>query len=305
MRLAEVETWWQAESLVAECPRWHPDERRLYWVDIYRQTLYARCPRSGALESWLLPERIGCFGFIRGGGVVAGLQSGIYRIALEPDLALEPLALLEGRPSEVRFNDGRVGPCGRFWAGTNIESMDKRVNALYALDVDGRLERVVDGLICSNGLAFSPDGRTLYHSDSRLDVVWAWDYDPVGAVASNRRVFLDVDIQEGRPDGAAVDTDGGYWIAHVGGWHVARYTKDGVIDQVIGVPVQRPTMCAFGGDDLSTLYVTSARYPLSTAMLDKQPLAGSLFAIRTGYTGLAEPYFGEGPQPRSTAAHGS
>jgi sugar lactone lactonase YvrE len=280
------------EASIGECPRWHPHEQLLYWVDIMEPSINRFDPVTGTNRSWKMPERIGCFGFRRGGGLIAGMQSGIFMIDLAPRLVLTKVFDFEPDNPNTRFNDGRVCPGGRFWAGTNIESMDKRVGALFRFDPNGNCTRMVDGLICSNGLAFSPDGSIMYHSDSRQDYVWAWDYDKRSGEISNQRVFLQIDIQEGRPDGAAVDAQGYYWIAHVGGWHIARYKPDGSIDRVIGVPVQRPTMCAFGGPDLKTLYVTSARSPLSAQALAKQPLAGSLFAMAVEVPGLAEPYFG-------------
>jgi sugar lactone lactonase YvrE len=132
----------------------------------------------------------------------------------------------------------------------------------------------------------------MYHSDSRQDYVWAWDFNKETGDIRNQRVFLQMDIQEGRPDGAAVDSEGYYWLCHVGGWHLARYSPDGQIDRVIGLPVQRPTMCAFGGPDLKTLFITTATFPLSATTLRKQPLAGSIFAIDVGIAGIPEPFFG-------------
>ncbi|MDO9215889.1 MAG: SMP-30/gluconolactonase/LRE family protein [Lacisediminimonas sp.] len=291
-RVEELTCVLQVPALIGECPRWHPEQRRLYWVDIMEPSLNCFDPATGSNTKWKMPERIGCFGFRRDGGLIAGMQSGIFMIDLEPELVLTKVFDFEPNNPETRFNDGRIDPGGRFWAGTVIESMDKRVGALFRFDPNGNCTRMVDGLICSNGLAFSPDGKTMYHSDSRQDYVWAWDFDQHTGDITNQRVFLQIDIQEGRPDGAAVDSEGYYWICHVGGWHIARYTPEGKIDRVIGLPAQRPTMCAFGGDDLKTLYVTTARNPLSATTLAKQPLAGSLFAMRVDVPGLPEPFFG-------------
>jgi sugar lactone lactonase YvrE len=290
--LNEVYCALQAHALVGECPRWHPTEQVLYWVDIYEPSLNRLDTNTGESRKWLMPERIGCFGFRRDGGIIAGMQSGIFMIDLHPELRLSRVFDFEVNNPEIRFNDGRVDPRGRFWAGSNIESMDKRVNSLFRYDPDGSCTRMIDGLICSNGLAFSPDGKILYHSDSRQDYVWAWEFDQESGNISNQRVFLQIDIQEGRPDGAAVDAEGYYWICHVGGWHVARYAPDGSIDRVIGVKAQRPTMCAFGGANLKTLYITTARFPLSDQALRKQPLAGSILALDVDTAGLPEPFFG-------------
>jgi sugar lactone lactonase YvrE len=290
--LNEVKCVLKAQALVGECPRWHPAEQALYWVDIYEPSLNRFDPKTGENRKWAMPERIGCFGFRRDGGIIAGMQSGIYMVDLGDKVVARKVFEFEPNNSDTRFNDGRVDPGGRFWAGTNIESMDKRVGSLFRFDPDGTCTRMVDGLICSNGLGFSPDGKTMYHSDSRQDYVWAWDFNKETGDIRNQRVFLQMDIQEGRPDGAAVDSEGYYWLCHVGGWHLARYSPDGQIDRVIGLPVQRPTMCAFGGPDLKTLFITTATFPLSATTLRKQPLAGSIFAIDVGIAGIPEPFFG-------------
>jgi L-arabinonolactonase len=278
-------------ALVGECPRWHPVEQRLYWVDIYEPSLNRFDPATGKNERWMMPERIGCFAFRNGGGIIAGMQSGIAFFELKEPVVPQRVFEFEPDNPDSRFNDGRCDHAGRFWAGTMLESLDRRVGVLWRFDPDGRCQRMVDNLICPNGLAFSPDGRTMYHSDSRQDYVFAWDLDAKTGDISNQRVFLAMDMTEGRPDGAAVDAEGYYWICHVNGWRVARYSPGGEIDRVIGLPVQRPTMCAFGGKNLDVLYVTSATYPLSKAALRKQPLAGSLFAIDVGVRGQPEPFF--------------
>lgn len=281
----------EARAIVGESPRWNPRDGGLYWVDIYAPALHRFEPETGRTERWPLPERVGCFSFCPDGRLIAGMQNGIGFI--EPDTQdVERVFDFEPDNPDSRFNDGRCDPGGRFWAGTMVERLDRNVGVLYRYDPDRTIHRMVDGLVCPNGLAFAPDGRALYHSDSRQDFVWAWDLDPATGDISGRRVFLANDIMEGRPDGAAVDAEGGYWISCVGGWRVARFLPDGVIDRVIGVPVQRPTACTFGGTDLDTLYITSATFPLSETALRKQPLAGGLFAVRPGVRGLPEAEFG-------------
>ena len=277
--------------IVGESPRWHEDEQALYWVDIYRPSIERLEPATGARRTWPMPERIGCFSFCEDGRLIAGMQSGIAFVDLATG-AVDRVFDLEPDNPEVRFNDGRADRQGRFWVGGMIETMDRETNALYRYDPDGTCRAMVDGLICPNGLAFSPDGKTLYHSDSRRDFIWAWDLDPASGDIADRRVFAANDPTEGRPDGAAVDAEGYYWICCVGAWRVARYAPDGRIDRVVGVPVQRPTACTFGGPDLGTLYITTATFPLSDEALWKQPLAGAVFALDAGVRGLPEPRFG-------------
>ena len=277
--------------IVGESPRWQPEEQALYWVDIYRPSIERYLPTTGARKSWPMPERIGCFSFCKDGRIIAGMQSGIAFVDLITS-QVDRVFDLDPEDQQTRFNDGRSDHQGRFWVGSMRESMDKKTNALFCYEPDGTCRKIVDDLICPNGLAFSPDGNTLYHSDSRQDIVWAWDLDSVTGGISNRRVFIQNDPTEGRPDGAAVDAEGYYWIACVGAWRVARYTPDGFVDRVIGVPVQRPTACTFGGGDLKTLYITTATFPLQKTALVKQPLAGSVFAVDVSVPGFREPFFG-------------
>lgn len=289
--MSDVRVAVDVRAEIGECPRWHPREQRLYWVDIHAPSISRFDPASGALQTWPMPEKIGCFSFRESGGLIAGLQSGIFLVDLDEEPRLTRVFAYETDNPQLRFNDGRCDPGGRFWAGGMVESMDKRVASLFRYDPDGTCTRMMDKLICSNGLAFSADGRTMYHSDSRQDYVWAWDFDVATGAIANQRVFLRIDVQEGRPDGAAVDREGCYWLCHIGAWRLARYTPEGIVDRVIGLPVQRPTMCAFGGPDLKTLYVTSATYPLAAPDLRKQPLAGAILAIDVDVPGLPEPFF--------------
>jgi sugar lactone lactonase YvrE len=193
----------------------------------------------------------------------------------------------------MRFNDGRCDRQGRFWAGTMLMDMAAaaRVGVLYRHDtLKGEPAAVLDDLIVPNGLGFSPDGRTMYLSDSHPSVqtVWAFDYDPDSGTPSGRRVFVDMTALPGRPDGAAVDADGCYWICGNDAGLVHRFTPDGRLDRSVPVPVKKPAMCAFGGRQLDTLFVTSIR---PAGDLSDQPLAGGLFALRPGTQGLPEPAF--------------
>ncbi|PZQ67970.1 MAG: gluconolactonase, partial [Variovorax paradoxus] len=194
----------------------------------------------------------------------------------------------------MRFNDGRCDRQGRFWAGTMLMDMAAaaRVGMLYRQDdATTTPTAVLDDLIVPNGLGFSPDGRTMYLSDSHPSVqtIWAFDYDPDSGTPSRRRVFVDMNPLPGRPDGAAVDADGCYWICGNDAGLVHRFTPQGRLDRSVPVPVKKPAMCAFGGPQLDTLFVTSIR---PGGDLSDQPLAGGVFAFRAGTQGLPEPPFG-------------
>jgi sugar lactone lactonase YvrE len=190
----------------------------------------------------------------------------------------------------MRFNDGRCDRQGRLLAGTMVADMSRAapMGSVYELTATRRLRPLLGGLITPNGMAFSPDGQTMYLSDSHPSVqtIWAFDYDTDTGTPRNQRVFIDMKPLPGRPDGAAVDADGGYWICGNDAGLVHRFTPDGRLDRSLPVPVKKPAMCAFGGSGLDTLFVTSIR---PGGDLSDQPLAGGVFALRPGLRGLDEP----------------
>jgi len=286
-----VECVLDIKAKIGECPLWCPEENALYWVDIPSGRLYRFDPASGANREWSLSEPIGSFALWSDGQVLVALKSGLWRYDLATG-KLTALARPEVHLPKNRLNDGRCDREGRFWVGSMEDPVDPRhaSGALYRFDAKGRPARMVDGLYVANGLAFSPDGRTLYHSDSFAAVrtIWAWDLDPDDGVITNRRVFVDTHGMPGRPDGAAVDADGCYWTAANDGWEIVRFTPAGRIDRRIALPVAKPSMLAFGGSRLDVIYVTSIR-PASD--LGGQPLAGGLFAVAAGVTGLPEPRY--------------
>ena len=190
-----------------------------------------------------------------------------------------------------RLNDGRVDPRGRFWVGTMDNQLHRPNGALYRVDADGSVHRMLDGVIVSNGIAFAPDGKTLYFTDTRRYCTWRFDVDLDDGTLSNRRVFADCSASGARPDGACVDADGCVWTAFFAGNRVVRHRPDGTIDVVVPMPVTNPTCVCFGGADLRTLYVTSATKFLTPEQRAAEPLAGSLFAISGLAQGLPEHRF--------------
>lgn len=277
---------------LGECPVWSVAEQALYWIDIYAGRLHRFDPATGADGFWQLPETIGSFALCRDRAALVALRSGLHRFDLGSG-AIAPVASPEASLPGNRLNDGRCDRQGRFWIGSMADPVDPQTprGALYRLDADASCTKAADGFFISNGLAFSPDGRILYHSDSYAPVrtIWAWDLDTENGAISNRRVFVDTKGMPGRPDGAAVDADGCYWMAANDGWELVRFTPAGNIDRRIALPVAKPSMIAFGGRRLDTLYITSIR---PAKGLEQQPQAGSLFAIDPGVKGLAEPLFG-------------
>ena len=279
---------------VGECPVWCPEERKLYWIDIAGCRLNRFDPASGHNEICQLPEQIGSFALREQGGIVAALRSGFYFVDFDTG-HLTAICDPEADKPENRFNDGRCDPAGRFWAGTMRDPQDptQRPGALYRLGIDLNCSQMVTGVGVSNGLAFSPDGKTMYFADTNRDVqtIWAFDFDPHEGAISNRRVFATTHALPGRPDGACVDAEGFYWSANVDGWQLVRFAPDGRGDRTLALPVQKPSMCAFGGEHFATLYITTIGSGGSTPLEPGQPQAGGLFACEPGVRGLPEPKF--------------
>jgi sugar lactone lactonase YvrE len=275
-----------AKAQLAECPVWAADEQALYWVDIHAPALHRLDPATGSLRSWPMPRRIGSFGLREQGGAVVALEDGFHLF----DFDSGELSFVVGPEQHVpgtRFNDGKVSPDGRFWAGTMDEAhLSRPVGVLYRLDRDRSLHRMVDGLIVSNGLAWTGDGRTMFHSDSKGQVIWVWDYDPDSGTMANRRELARPTEEIGRPDGAAADVEGFYWSAGISAGVLNRWGPDGRLDRTIPLPCSNPTMPCFGGPDMRTIFVTSLRHDLPADVLAAKPLSGGIFAIDVEVPGV-------------------
>jgi len=285
-----------ARNTVGESPVWVPEENALYWVDIPAGGLQRWSAQTGHVAAWRTPQMLACIVRHPGGGWVAGMETGFFHVHAHEDGSLdsEPLADVDHPRPGMRLNDGRCDRQGRFWAGSMVLDMgaNAAVGALYRYGAGqrGPLPAQLNELIVPNGLAFSPDGRTMYLSDSHplVQQVWAFDYDIDSGTPSNRRVFIDMNQHGGRPDGAAVDAEGCYWICGNDAGLVHRFTPDGRLDRSLAVPVKKPSMCAFGGSRLDTLFVTSIR-PADDQ--EAHSLAGGVFALDPGVKGLPEPHF--------------
>ncbi len=275
-----------ARAGLGESPVWSAEEQALYWADIYGPALHRLDPATGATKAWAMPQPIGSFGLRVGGGAVVALKSGFHLFDFESG-RLAFLAHPEADKPGNRLNDGKVSPEGRFWAGTMDEATMKQPNgALYRLDPDGSCHRMADGFIVSNGLAWGPDGRTMFHSDSRGPAIWAWDYDPAAGAISNRREIARPTEAIGRPDGAACDMEGYYWSAGVSAGVLNRWAPDGRLDRQIRVPCPAPTMPCFGGKEMKTIYLTSLRWKMAAERLAAFPLSGGIFALEVEVPGV-------------------
>lgn len=284
-----------ARNATGESPVWSVAEQALYWVDIPARRLQRWRAADGQLSHWIAPEMLACIAPHALGGWVAGMESGVFKLDARADgsLLCQSLASVPHAFAGMRFNDGRCDRQGRWLAGTMSIKMDENPGAacVYSYEKNSGLRQLLSGMRVPNGMAFSPDGRTLYLSDSHPSVqsIWAFDYDAASGTPSKQRLFVDMNPLPGRPDGAAVDADGCYWICGNDAGLVHRFTPQGKLDRSLAVPVKKPAMCAFGGPGLDTLFVTSIR-PDNIDLAD-QPLAGGVFALRPGVCGMPEPVF--------------
>lgn len=277
-----------SRSQLGEGAVWSVKEQALYWVDITPGHLNRFDPATGNNVCCKMPTEIGCFALTNDGGAVVALNTGFHRYDFENgafDLIANPKA---DEPTN-RFNDGATDRKGRFLAGTMPLGPigEEPEGALYLLDLDGSTRKLHSGLFIQNGLAFSPDGKTMYLADTRFGdgVIWRFDYDIETGSPTNQHIFFDAAETAGRPDGGTVDADGCYWMAGVRGWELVRLTPGGRIDMKIEMPIEMPTKIAFGGPNLDIMYVTSIRGP-DQANDSKQPHAGCLFAVEAGVQGL-------------------
>lgn len=298
-------------NTLGESPFWHPGESRLYWVDIPGRQVWRQGLRDREPERWDLPQEPGCIAPARQGGWVIALRDGLYRAPVWGG----PLQLLHAAThdtNKVRFNDGRCDPLGRFWAGTIYEPRDAAMAELWCLDARRQApmaQRMAGDVTVANGLAWSPDAHWLYWSDTTAHTVYRFDWSPSNAALGPRQVVHQVPSKpsgwrfdsdpkaySGRPDGAAVDVDGCYWVAMFEGAQLHRLSPDGELLARIPTPVQCPTMPCFGGADRRTLFITSGRHNRPAEELAAQPLAGCVFSLPVETAGLPVSFF-EDPGP--------
>ena len=281
-------------DLLGESPVWDADARRLYWVDSVSRLIRAYDPATGETANTATPSMVGSVGLAEGGQVVAGLVEAIAAIDLASGRCT-PLLTLDPPEPDVRFNDGKVDREGRFICGTmGIHAEPK--GELYRVSASGRSRVLANGIRISNSLCFSPDGRTMYFADSLDKAVRAYRYGADDdSPVDEPRIFVDTSAFGSGPDGATVDADGCVWVALVQAGRLARFTPAGVLDRLVEAPTDMPSCMAFGGADLSTLYVTSIKDSGTGRAISRHPAGGHVFAIEgLGVTGLPEPRFGTG-----------
>ena len=281
---------------VGECPVWSAVEQALYWVDIEGKHIHRYGWMNKTQQTWTTDERVGCIALVgKAGCVVAAMETGIFEVELLANQQTKAhlLAAIEHPIANMRFNDGRCDSQGRFWVSTMCMDMAaaKQVGAVYCLDQNGLGAPKVEGLITPNGMAFSPDGATYYLSDSHPTVqkIWAFDFNGVDASITNGREFVDMTAHPGRPDGAAVDVDGNYWICANDAGKVHQFSPKGELITSLNVPVSKPSMCAFGGPELNILFVTSIQPAVAAG--NEAGLSGAVFSVELNVKGQVEPCF--------------
>jgi sugar lactone lactonase YvrE len=271
---------------LGEGPCWVAAENRLYWFDIKNRRLCWLSAETGRHGEWVLPVRASAAAARASGGLIVATEAGLAWVnTTTGDLTIiKPVTHDPG----FRSNDGKIDVKGRFWWSLMDDNGGERPGAVYRTDSNGKTERVLDGIHIPNTLAVTADGATLYLADSKKGEMSAYPIDSHGRLGPPRSFFR---LEDGAPDGSAMDAEGYLWNAQWGASRVVRYAPDGRIDRIVPMPVEQPTSCAFGGPGLSILYITSARDELSDEALVRQPLAGGLFAFEPGVKGLALPAF--------------
>ncbi len=286
MKKLEASLALKATAVLGEGPVWDIVSNSLYWLDIKSNKLFWWHPVTSEQREWKFDQMVGCIALTASSKVVCALQ---HKVVLLDTVTSEVLdyVLLEPELPDNRANDGKPDAKGRFWIGTLNIPGEKNKAALYVLGESRQMTKMVDGLSLSNGLGWSPDGRSMYLVDTLEDHVLQFDFNLETGELSNRRVILDFSEAEGSPDGMCVDSEGMLWIAFYGGKRVGRFDpSNGEQLAEVSVPAVNVTCCVFGGEQLDTLYITTARDGVSEEELQEYPLTGSVFCVKPEVKGL-------------------
>lgn len=281
--------------LVGECPLWHPAERNIYWVDIASYKVHRMHPLTGEHREWLMSSEPSALAMHPHGGLVVAQRSGFVHL----DTVSGEVTQIAPAPYDTtvaRFNDGRVDSAGRFWVGTIYEPRDQQAAEMFCLEKGTVSTKWSGGMTNSNGLGFSLDGRSMYHADTSAHQINRYHFDVETGTVSHPQRFHQFSSDKsnnygGRPDGAAVDSEGAYWCAMFEGGRVLRFSPEGELLREIILPLRCPTMVAFGGDDLRTMYITSASHGRSAQEREQYPLTGCMLSMQVDVAGREEPMY--------------
>ncbi len=279
---------WSAQ--LGESPVWYSGENKLYWVDILKPSVCRFDPETGSNDSCDVGKLVSAVMPANDGRLLLATQDGLEWLDFA-SAQLTPFMHPERDVAGNRLNDAKIGPGGAVWVGSMRLDASQPTGGLYRVTNDGNFTVKETGIAVTNGLGWSPDARTFYFVNTVLGVIYAYDTEPGIGTLSGKRIFATIPESEGRPDGLTVDQDGGVWVAIWDGWRVNRYLPDGTLDRVIDLPVPRPTSVTFGGKNLDTLYITSARTRLPAATLAEAPLSGGLFTCKPGEKGIPSSEF--------------
>ncbi len=271
---------------LGEGPLWHPQREQLFWFDIVAGILYSVEADGSGQRSWDFGEAASAAGWVDRETLIVATASGLQKFDIGSGI-WETIVPLEAGNTATRSNDGRIGPDGSFWIGTMGYNLEPAAGAYYRYK-RGAVTQLFDRVTVPNATCFSPDGTAAYLADTNTHCVWKWDLDEQGSPIGERGIFLDLRNEKLRPDGAVCDSEGYLWNAQWGASRVARYAPDGSLDRVIELPVSQPTCPCFGGPDLKTLYITSARENLSEGALAEEPLAGMVLSTGVDVPGIPE-----------------
>ncbi|SNR81179.1 SMP-30/gluconolactonase/LRE family protein [Puniceibacterium sediminis] len=291
MKNPVIEVAHRAAAQLGETPLWDARAQRLRWIDIEKPTLYSLDPETGATDATEQPGTyLGGIALTRSGGVLLARDLTLVTASADGTNARVLAVTPDETHPDTRLNDGRVDCHGQLWIGTMDNELHRSIGGLYRVDPDGTMTRHFSDVVVSNGIAFAPDGRRMWFTDTRRHLTWTITLDETGAPTS-RGLLSDFTATADRPDGACVDADGCLWQAVFAGGRIIRYAPDGRIDREIALPVSNPTCLCFGGPDLKTLFVTTATKFLPPDVLAAEPLAGSVLAIQGLGQGLPEHLF--------------
>ena len=287
--MVSIECAAQTDDVLGEVPLWHPTENALYWIDLFKPAIHRLDIRDRKVKTWTPSEKLGSFALRAEGDLLIAGRNGLS--LFDPSNGdVEKIIDPEGGNTENILNDGRCDRRGRFWVGSMNRMMTRASGRLYRFG-QRQLDVVAEGIWVPNSICWSPDDRRMYFADSHLRTIFAYEFDVENGTIGRRQEFATMGNIPGVPDGSSVDSEGFVWNAVFDGGCLVRYAPDGRIDRVVPLPVTRPSACTFGGPDLATLYVTTARFRLPPEKLATERSAGGLLAVDVGVRGLPEPFF--------------
>lgn len=275
--------------ILGEGPVWDAEKRKLWWIDIKGKKIHS-FSNNGKIDTITCEGQVGCLGLWDKNHLIVAEETGIFKLNLkEKDFVRFGKIKPEGET--LRYNDGKIGPDGKFWFGSLDDIAFPPIGSLYSIDTTGTSKRHLDNICCSNGIGWTLDGTRMFYTDSKRRVIWSFDFNKIEGTISNRQSFAEI-VGEQVPDGLAVDIEGNVWSAMWDGWALIKFDPSGNEIDRISVPVPRPTSCAFGGDDMKTLFITSASIDLDGVLLSEAPDSGALFSIAVDVQGVPVGSFG-------------